>query len=188
MAWLKSHTVILRHRKNRDLARGLRIRPAHSMGHLHALWHAALEQQEDGDLSSWSDEFIADASDYPGDAPQYVRLLQQTGWLDAKLLHDWLDYAGEYLINKYSSHNKLRLVEIWKKHGRVYGDKKGSRERPDGDKNPTTDKTRQDQTIPPQPPKGGRGRGGASRLTPEERQEATKRRTLEELSELGRTA
>jgi hypothetical protein len=92
------------------------------MGHLHALWHAALEQQEDGDLSSWSDEFIAESSCYTGDATQYVSLLRKYKWLtDAKLLHDWLDYIGLYLIKKYSTSNRDRLVKIWAKHGRTYG-------------------------------------------------------------------
>lgn len=127
MAWIESHTVLIRHRKLKEFTRALRLRPAHGMGHLHALWHAALEQQEDGDLIGWSDEFIAESADYPGDALQFVQLLQKTGWLDGKLLHDWLDYAGMFLIKKYSTSNRGRLVEIWKKHGRVYGsDQKAS--------------------------------------------------------------
>lgn len=118
MAWTESHTVLIRHRKLVELAASLRIRPAHAMGHLHALWHAALEQQEDGDLSAWSDEFIAQASDFPGNAPQYVRLLQKHRWLDGKLIHDWLDYAGRYLDAKYKTSNPKRLAEIRAKHSR----------------------------------------------------------------------
>jgi hypothetical protein len=94
------------------------------MGHLHALWHAAMEQREDGDLSDWSDDFIAEMSDFPGNAPQYVRLLQEHGWLDGKVIHDWVDYAGLFLTRKYSSSEtgKARLGEIWSKHDRVYGE------------------------------------------------------------------
>jgi hypothetical protein len=86
------------------------------MGHLHSLWHAALEQQEDGDLSSWSDEFIAQMADYPGDAPQFVRLLQKHNWLEGKVLHDWLDYAGKYLTAKYRTANPKKLRQILSKH------------------------------------------------------------------------
>lgn len=121
MPWIESHTVLIRHKKLREFARELRIRPSYAMGHLHALWHAALEQREDGNLSEWSDEFIADVSDFPGDAPQYVRLLQKHGWLDDKLLHDWLDYVGAYLTRKYKTSNRQRLVDIWQLHGRKYG-------------------------------------------------------------------
>jgi hypothetical protein len=124
MAWIESHTVLIRHKKLRDLARELRLRPAHLMGHLHALWHAALEQREDGDLSSWSDEFIAEMSDFSGDAPQYVRLLTNHGWLDQdRKIHDWIDYVGMYLTKKYNINDRERLVKIWSLYGRVYGEK-----------------------------------------------------------------
>ncbi len=121
MAWIESHTVLLRHRKVIETSRELRIRRSHLMGHLHALWHATLEQQEDGDLSSWSDEFIAESSDYPGEASQWVRLLQKHGWLNDRKIHDWIDYAGLFLTKKYSTSNRGKLVEIWARHGRVYG-------------------------------------------------------------------
>lgn len=123
MAWIESHTVLSRHRKVKETARALRIRPAYLIGHLHLLWHAALEQAEDGDLTRWTDEFIAESADYPGDAPQFVQLLRDHGWLDGRLLHDWTDYAGKYLIGKYAKDNRDRLVEIWAKHGKKYGKK-----------------------------------------------------------------
>gem|GEM_PF-4682293 len=91
------------------------------MGHLHAFWHAVLEQQEDGDLTSWTDEMIADAAQFKGEPAHLVTLLQKHRWLDGRLVHDWLDYAGLYLIRKYSRRNKKRLAEIWAKHGKVYG-------------------------------------------------------------------
>ena len=125
MAWIESHTVLLRHRKLIDLSAELRLKPVHALGHLHALWHAALEQQEDGDLSKWSDTFIANAASFTGDAPRFVSLLEKHGWLDdGRLLHDWLDYAGRYLRRKYerSAAGKLRLTEIWKRHSRIYGE------------------------------------------------------------------
>lgn len=99
-----------------ELAKDLRLKPVYLLGHLHALWHAALEQQEDGDLSSWSDELIAEMSGFDGDAPQFVSLLQTHGWLDGKVLHDWLDYAGKYLTAKYRTANPRKLRQILFKH------------------------------------------------------------------------
>lgn len=119
MPWIESHTVLLRHRKLIELAKDLRIKPVYALGHLHALWHAALEQQEDGDLSSWSDELIAELSGFDGSAPQYVSLLQLHGWLDGKVLHDWLDYAGKYLTAKYRTANPKKLRQILFKHKSV---------------------------------------------------------------------
>lgn len=121
MAWIKSHTILLRHRKLAEFAKALRLKPVYALGHLHALWHSALEQQEDGILSSWSDDFIAMSSDVTSDASSYVRLLQEYGWLDGRVIHDWLDYAGGYLITKYKTSNRQKLADIWQAHGRVYG-------------------------------------------------------------------
>ena len=104
-----------------ELAKELRLKPVFALGHLHALWHAALEQQEDGDLSSWSDDLIAEMSAFDGSAPQYVSLLQQHQWLDGKILHDWLDYAGGYLRSKYHHTNRRWLINTWLKHGKRYG-------------------------------------------------------------------
>lgn len=116
MAWIESHTVLISHRKLFECARDLRLKPVYLLGHLHALWHVALEQAEDGDLTQWSDEFIAESACYPGDAPQFVSLLQNHGWLDGKLIHDWLDYAGRYLDSKYKTSNPDRLKAILEKH------------------------------------------------------------------------
>jgi hypothetical protein len=137
MAWIESHTVLIRHRKLIECARELRLKPVYLLGHLHVLWHIALEQAEDGDLSHWSDEFIAESACYPGDAPQFVSLLQNHKWLDGKVIHDWLDYAGKYLVKKYSTTNKLRLIEIWAKHKREYG---ATQKRPESDPEATIDK------------------------------------------------
>lgn len=144
MAWIESHTVLIRHRKLLPLSNDLRLKPVYVLGHLHALWHAVLEQQEDGDLSSWPDDLISSVSCYQGDAPQYVSLLQKHGWLDNKKIHDWLDYAGLYLIKKYSTSNKDRLKEIWEKHGKCYGEKayKANKKRA---------KSEQKESLPNQP-------------------------------------
>lgn len=116
MAWIESHTVLLRHRKLLQLADDLRLKPVHTMGHLHALWHSALEQQENGVLVSWPDEMIALASAYSGAVPQYVSLLQKHGWIDDdRKLHDWWDYAGAYLRGKYK-----RNPEKWMKIKALY--------------------------------------------------------------------
>lgn len=136
MPWIESHTVLVRHRKTLELAKELRIRPVYAMGHLHSLWHTALEQQEDGDLSKWSDEMIADAACFMGDAPQFVRLLQKHGWLDDRILHDWLEYAGRYLESKYRTAHPQKIVEIRAKHGKT--DFRPSKDRLKTDFRPST--------------------------------------------------
>lgn len=121
MAWIESHTVLSRHRKVSDLANLLGIPKPYASGLLHTLWHSALEQQEDGDLSKWSDAFISESAGWPGEASKLISAMSESGFIDGRLLHDWVDYAGKYLIGKYHTSNKKRLCEIWRKHGRIYG-------------------------------------------------------------------
>ena len=123
MAWVESHTVLIRHRKTVSFALELGIKPVQAVGHLHALWHSALEQAEDGDLSKWTKGFIAAAACWEGDAEKFCKALVDCGWMtEAGLLHDWLDYVGRYLRDRYHSKNRAKLVEMWAKHGRSYGE------------------------------------------------------------------
>lgn len=116
MPWIESHTVLLRHRKVIELAADLKIRKAYAMGHLHALWHSAIEQQENGDLSAWSDAMIANAADYSGDPKRLVHSLKRRGWLERnRRLHDWWDYAGPFLRSKYK-----RNPEKWERVRSLY--------------------------------------------------------------------
>lgn len=119
MAWIESHTVLLRHRKLLLLATDLSLPPVQLLGHLHALWHTTMEQQEDGNLADWSNQMIAHAAAYSGDADAFVSALQARKWLDGKVVHDWIDYAGRYLTNKYRTANPKKLKAIYKLHQSV---------------------------------------------------------------------
>lgn len=108
--WIQSHTVLLRHRKVIGLARELRLPPVYAMGHLHALWHSVIEQQEDGDLSGWSEQAIAEAAAYDGDPKTFKAALRSQKLLDADgKVHDWMEYAGRYLQARYRSHHPEKL-------------------------------------------------------------------------------
>lgn len=119
MAWVESHTVLGRHRKVVFLAHELNVSIPAAVGHLHLLWHSILEQQEDGDLSQWGDRMIAQMAMWNGDAEVFVSALRKHGLLDGNLVHDWLEYAGRYLLTKYKTSNLSRLHEIWAKHGHI---------------------------------------------------------------------
>ena len=98
----------------------MNIPSVYALGHLHSLWYSVLEQQEDGDLSKWSDELIAEMAQYKGKPDVFVSSLVLYGWLDGRLIHDWLDYAGRYLTGKYRSSDPSRLLKIWNKHKKRY--------------------------------------------------------------------
>lgn len=112
MAWIESHTVLLRHRKTVSFALDLGIKPVVAVGHLTVLWHAALEQAEDGDLTNWGDNFIAAAAQWDGDGDKFCKALRDNKWLDGHLIHDWWDYAGKFLTIKYRKNNLPKLNYI----------------------------------------------------------------------------
>ena len=109
------------------MAADLGMEPVHVSGHLHALWHNCLEQQEDGDLSKWPAHLIAQMAMVKGDAKTFVEALYKHGWIDqdTHLLHDWLDYAGKFLLWKYRRRHHDKLKAIWVKHGKRYGKRMG---------------------------------------------------------------
>lgn len=68
MAWIESHQELWRHPKTKKLARLLQISIPTAVGHLHGLWYWAMDFAQDGDLSSYDAEDIADAVMWEGDA------------------------------------------------------------------------------------------------------------------------
>ena len=99
--WIESHANLRSHKKLIPFAQDIGLENAHAIGHLHCLWYACLEQAEDGDLITWDNRAIAELAGFKGDANKFVKSLQRHGWLDMKLVHDWLDYSSKYLISKY---------------------------------------------------------------------------------------
>lgn len=128
--WTRVHTSLIRNHKLIETAKDLRLKPVHLLGHLSVLWASVLEQAEDGDVSRWSDASLARYSDFSSTkATQYALALRSHGWVDKTgTIHDWLDFAGPYLIAKYKTREIARLVAIWAKHGRVYGKSEGNEE------------------------------------------------------------
>jgi len=98
------------------MAQELGIKPVLLSGHLHALWHNVLEQQEDGDLAEWPDSLIAQMAMYEGDASEFVSLLRKHKWLDGNLVHDWMEYAGKFLWSRYHTHKPKKLKAIHRLH------------------------------------------------------------------------
>jgi len=118
MAWIELHTILFKHRKLKIFARKLGIKFVHAVGHLTSLWCNVLELAEDGDITKWSKEDIAEYAGWEGDIGAFFNALinEDEGWLDEQngrlLVHDWLDYAGRYLTTKYKNTNPNKLLYI----------------------------------------------------------------------------
>lgn len=120
MSWLKTDTKLRGHPKLEPTANDLSISEVYLVGHLQYMWLGALERYEDGDLSNISDSMIASLAGWNvKKADAFVSVLTKHKWLENRVIHDWLDYAGDYLKRKYRRQPE-KLIEIWNKHGKVY--------------------------------------------------------------------
>jgi hypothetical protein len=107
MAWLESHQELKNHPKTKRLARHLGISIVAVIGHLHLFWWWAMDYADNGDLSCFDPEDIAEAAEWGGDAHVFVEAMitcgpgGTSGFIDRvgdKLyIHDWEDYIGKVL-------------------------------------------------------------------------------------------
>jgi hypothetical protein len=84
-----------------------------AIGHLHMLWWWALDYAQDGDLSRYTDEDVADAVLWDGDAALLMSALREAGFLDQSAgdppwIHDWSEYGGKLLTKRKSDADRKR--------------------------------------------------------------------------------
>ena len=116
MAWLRSHQELARHPKVKRLSRQLNISLPQAIGHLHLLWWWCMDYAQDGDLTEYSPEDIADACAWEGDAEGFVRALVDAGFVDNEHglhVHDWEENAGRLIEQR--KRNRERVAEARKK-------------------------------------------------------------------------
>lgn len=118
MAWIESHQTIAQHPKTRRSARTLGVTLPAMIGHLHLLWHWALDYAQDGDISAYDAVDIAEAAMWEGDAEAFVDALVNCGPGDAAgflayddgrlVIHDWWDYAGKLVARRQADAERKR--------------------------------------------------------------------------------
>ena len=84
--------------KLKRLKRHLGIPQCMAVGVLECLWHMAATEAPRGDIGRWSNEEIAVALEWPGEADELVDALVECRWLDRDprhrlLVHDWSEHA-----------------------------------------------------------------------------------------------
>jgi len=116
MSWVESHQEIARHPKTKRLARALDISIPTTVGHLHILWHWCLDFAQDGDVTEFWADTIADAAMWEGDPETFALALVNTGWLDDAgdgsriMIHDWDDYAGKLIEKRRADAERKRAA------------------------------------------------------------------------------
>lgn len=125
MAWIESNEELAAHPKTKKAARLLEIAIPTMLGHLHLLWWWCLKYAQDGDLSQYEADDLADAAAWEGDATRFVRALldcgpgESFGFLEQSedgglMVHDWMDYAGKLIERRQV--NARRMKDARAKH------------------------------------------------------------------------
>jgi len=100
--WIESHQELGRHPKTKKFARLTGISLPAAVGHLHYLWWWAMDYaRNDGNLSKYDADDIADAVLWTGDANELLNCLIKSGFVDdtsdGLVIHDWMQYIGKLL-------------------------------------------------------------------------------------------
>ena len=96
MAWIESHQTLDNHPKLIKAFTLLKVNKATMIGHLHLFWHWCLDYAPSGNISKYSDEQIAIASCWDGNAKDYVTVLREAGFIDKSTVHDWDEFTLHY--------------------------------------------------------------------------------------------
>ncbi|WP_342419835.1 hypothetical protein [Paenibacillus sp. FSL H8-0168] len=112
MAWIESHQGTDRHPKTRKLCRKLGISTPAAVGHLHMFWWWAMDFAQDGDISRYGPDDIADAIEWEGDSEQLYSALVEAGFIDetetGHEIHDWYAYAGRLIETRKKDADRKR--------------------------------------------------------------------------------
>lgn len=101
------------HPKTADLAGRLQLPVYAAVGVLECLWHYTAAYAPAGDVGRWSDERIAAAIGWAGDAHELVAALTAARWLDRVegpgrlYVHDWHDHATDQTQAKLARAGQL---------------------------------------------------------------------------------
>jgi len=106
----------------------LNIGKAQAIGHLELLWHMTAKYAIQGDIGKWTNEQIADACAWDGDADLFIKSLVQSGWLNEHpeyrlVVHDWAEHADQSVRKTLRSRNLPfitgRVAETCEKSGTI---------------------------------------------------------------------
>ncbi|MDY6399352.1 MAG: hypothetical protein SPL10_07745 [Synergistales bacterium] len=109
MAWIEAHQELPRHPKTKRFARMLKISIPQAVGHLFMFWWWALDYAENGDLSRYDADDLADAAQWDGDPEEFLKAMIECGpggsygFIEKNesgmFVHDWEMYSGR-LVEK----------------------------------------------------------------------------------------
>lgn len=126
MSWIKSESEIQRNPKFGRAARALGITKAALIGHLHMLWWWAVDYAQDGVISAYDNEDIAEAIEWKGDIAKFINalincggdghfgLLERTEDGDL-IIHSWEDHCAKKYEKRKKEADRIRVYREKKK-------------------------------------------------------------------------
>jgi hypothetical protein len=104
----------IEHPKMIRLAKLLDVERWGAVGIMESLWHFASRHAMQGNIGKWSDEEIASAVAWSGEASVLISALVSSGWLDRSkrhrlLIHDWKDHADD-AVRKTLRNRKQEII------------------------------------------------------------------------------
>ncbi|NLH02510.1 MAG: DnaD domain protein [Clostridiales bacterium] len=110
MAWIELHQTLPSNKKTIRLKKLLKIKTPQAIGHLCLLWLWALDNAQDGDLSDFSPDEIAEIMEWTGKDPQQlINALIESGFLDDSMnIHNWHEYTGRLIEKRKTDAERKR--------------------------------------------------------------------------------
>ena len=111
MAWIRVEQTLTGHRKVWQAARLLNTHPLRLVGHLIALWTAALDYiPANGSLDGFNAAWLKQRAQWEGSATKFEAALIEVGLIDdnPRLIHDWQEYAGPLIEQREYERNRKR--------------------------------------------------------------------------------
>lgn len=119
MAYVEAHANLRDHLKTKKVARLLGIPKTQVIGHLLCLWWWCQEYAQDGDLSQYCAEDIAEAAEWTGDAEKFISALLNCGTKDGPgflsfdendhlAVNDWFEYGGKLFVTRAQAAKRMR--------------------------------------------------------------------------------
>jgi hypothetical protein len=132
--------------------------PHHFLGFLCAFWGTVGENNETGEISDWTPDYLAEVVGIGNVDPKALwEVLVECGYIETRddgrvLVTDWIQIAGDPLERKYHSSNPQHLDNIWALHGQIRrrATRKGP-ENPSGDLKDALRKPKGDLEAPAPP-------------------------------------
>lgn len=123
MLWIKSEGRLETHPKLTKLCDRTGWNKNEAIGKLQRFWWWVAKYAEDGDLSKYEPLEYFDHIKGDLSAPGLRKIFEEIGFIDkdTNLVHNWFEYAGNYLRIKYHATAPQKYAKMLRKYNKTTG-------------------------------------------------------------------